>query len=67
MSRERAFAWTGWHRPHPRAPWRAICHGHDAATTLDRLLNATSRGDRAVLPRDKDPNITLPAITRRRL
>lgn len=56
MSREANCQFTGWHRVSARQPWVAICHGHDAATTLDRLLNATTRGDRAVLPVGRDPN-----------
>lgn len=56
---------VGWHRPHPRSPWRAVCHGASADGVLGKLLDCIRGGDKAVLPAGVDPNHASPPARRR--
>jgi hypothetical protein len=49
-------AWTGWHRPHARAAWRAVveAEGEDECWAL--LLVTVAGGDKTVTRSPADPN-----------
>jgi len=50
--------WTGWHRPDPCSPWRAIVTANTETKAFNRLLDTVRGGDKCVLPAGADPNAT---------
>ena len=52
--------WTGWHRPDPCSPWRAIVTADDETKAFNWLLDTVRGGDKCVLAGGVDPNAAPP-------
>jgi hypothetical protein len=50
------FAYTGWHRPHARARWRAVVEAESEDEAWAMLLAAVAGGDKTVTKSPADPN-----------
>jgi hypothetical protein len=50
------MSWTGWYRPDPGSPWRAVVSGDEETVVFNKLLDTVRGGDKCVLPVGVDPN-----------
>jgi hypothetical protein len=50
------IAWVGWHRPHGKAPWKALVRAADEDACWRQLLDTATGGDKLVQREGRDPN-----------
>jgi hypothetical protein len=55
MSNPTEKPWVGWHRP-TGSFWRVVAQADTEREVWDKLLDLTTPGDKAVLPKGKRPD-----------